>query len=337
MSRAEDSARDLDLVGFGSMVLDRMHQTRRILGANEKGLLETVAGGGPVRSCIGGLMLNQLGWASLFGIRTGIFGRQADDETGRLLRDAMQAAGIETHLDLSGGSSSLAEIFIDAQGERVIYMAAGATAETRPFHVRDDHATFMARGRRFTTEISQLPLDTTFAALELAHELGLPTVVDLDVLPSDVIMGLGDRGGFDAILRETDLLKPTASAAREIFPEEKDLLDLARRLRETYSIPTVVMTDGERGSVLADETGVSAIRAYPAAKVVDSTGAGDAFLGGFLAGEALGLTTIEAVKLGNASGAACVERLGAFPDEPESLRARIFELYDARLPTRGDR
>ena len=334
--RVPDAGHDLDLVGFGSMVLDRMHQTRRILGPNEKGLLEPVAGGGPVEACIGGLMLNQLGWASLFGVRAGIFGRQADDDVGRLLREAMHRAGIETDLDLTGSASSLAEIFIDRAGERVIYMAAGATAETRPEHVRGNHQKFIRRGRRLTTEISQLPLDTTFAALKLAHELGLATVVDLDVLPSDVIVGLADRGSFDAILREADLLKPTATAARELFPEEAELEGVAGQIREAYSVPRIVITDGERGALLADDDGVRWIPAYRAARVVDSTGAGDAFLGGYLAGEALGLPAVEAVKLGNASGAVCVERLGAFPDEPKPLRERIQEVYDGTLPSRMD-
>ena len=334
VGRARDRDRDLDLVGFGSMVLDRMHRTRRILGPDEKGLLEPVEGGLAVQSCIGGLMLNQLGWASLFGIRAGIFGRQADDEAGRLLREAMLRAGIETDLDLSATSSSMAEIFVDPKGERAIYMAAGATAETRPDHVRDNHASFMARGRRFTTEISQLPLDTTLAALKLAHRLGLETVVDLDVLPSDVILGLADRGAFDAILREADLLKPTLLAAREIFPDVADEKLLARRIREHYSVSCVVITAGARGSLLADASGEQWIAAFEAAVVRDSTGAGDAFLGGFLAGEALGLTPLEAARLGNACGAACVEQLGAFPEERTSLRGRIVELYGAELPMR---
>ena len=94
-----------------------------------------------------------------------VFGRQADDEAGRLLRAAMRRHGLETQLDLSGSASSVAEIFIDAEGERAIYMAAGATAETRPEHVREDHAGFIGRAARLSTEVSQLPLDTTLAAL----------------------------------------------------------------------------------------------------------------------------------------------------------------------------
>ena len=325
----------LDVVGIGSMVVDRMHRTRRLLSASEKGLLDSIEGPngsrGPVQPCIGGLMLNQLGWAALFGLDVGIFGRQADDEPGRLLRAAMAQHNIESDLDLTGSASSIAEIFVDQAGERAIYMAAGATAETRPDHLTE-HAAFIERGNRFSTEISQLPLDTTLAALLLAHAKGLSTVVDLDVLPSDAIVGLGDRDTLDAVLREADLLKPTATAARELFPETEDLVELSLQIRKAFGIATVVMTDGEHGSILAREDGVVVIPAYQARSVVDTTGAGDAFLGGYLAAEALGLDPVHAARLGNACGAACVERVGAFPDEPESLRARVFELYDGAVP-----
>ncbi len=322
----------LELVGIGSMVIDRMHRTRRVLGANEKGLLEAAPGEAPVQRRIGGLMLNQLGWAALFGLPVGIFGRQADDEAGRLLRRAMAAHGIATSLDLSGSASSIAEIFVDAEGERAIYMAAGATAETRPEHVRRDHADFVARGRRLSTEISQLPLDATLAALELAHAKGLSTVVDLDVLPSDALATLGDRATFDAVLRAADLLKPTAAAARELFPDVADLGELARRLRAEYRIGRVVITDGAAGSLVCDGSGSRRVPAYRVKRVVDSTGAGDAFLGGYLAGEAMGLSPLDAARLGNACGAACVERMGAFPEEPAALRARVLALYEGAKP-----
>jgi D-arabinose 5-phosphate isomerase GutQ len=66
----------------------------------------------------------------------------------------------------------------------------------------------------------------------------------------------------------------------------------------------------------------------PVASRASSTGAGDAFLGGYLAGEALGLSPRDAARLGNACGAACVERVGAFPDELTRLRSRALALYD---------
>ena len=319
---------ELELVGIGSMVLDRIHLTRRLLAPGEKGMLNAAPSGGSAETCIGGVLLNQLGWASLFGIRTGLFGRQADDEIGRALRVAMKRAGIETNLDLSGSSSSVAEIFVDAKGERTIYMAPGATAETTPDHVRKDHADYIASGKRLTTEVSQLPLDATLEALRIAHARGLDTVVDLDVLPSDAIRSIGDRATLDAVLGEADLLKATDSAARELFAEIDRAEELVAAIQERYGAATVVMTEGGAGSVLCDKRGVRRIEAYTAEAVIDSTGAGDAFLGGLLAGEALGLEIDDAAKLGNACGAACVKQVGAFPGHAQALRARIAELFD---------
>jgi arabinose-5-phosphate isomerase len=58
---------------------------------------------------------------------------------------------------------------------------------------------------------------------------------------------------------------------------------------------------------------------------VDTTGAGDAFLGGLVAGLHLGLGWQRSAQLGNACGAACCEQVGAFPDDPERCRARVAE------------
>jgi arabinose-5-phosphate isomerase len=75
------------------------------------------------------------------------------------------------------------------------------------------------------------------------------------------------------------------------------------------------------------------------AHVVDTTGAGDAFLGGVLVGLAAGLGWQDTLRLGNACGAACVEKLGAFPDDARAARDAVLARYDgAPLPswvTRG--
>jgi arabinose-5-phosphate isomerase len=63
--------------------------------------------------------------------------------------------------------------------------------------------------------------------------------------------------------------------------------------------------------------------------VVDTTGAGDAYLGGLLAGLRHGLDLESAARLGNACGAACCEQVGAFPDHARQARARVLELYAA--------
>jgi sugar/nucleoside kinase (ribokinase family)/D-arabinose 5-phosphate isomerase GutQ len=321
--------RRLDLVGIGSMVVDRVHRAEQIVGPDQKGPLRALEGGGTVRLFAGGVILNQLGWASALGLRTGIFGRQGDDPAGRFLRAAMDAVGIEHHLVLDAPASSVAEIFVDGRGERAIYFDPAATAETRPEHLRP-HRAFAARAARLSTEVHQLPLATVCEALRLAHEAGLETVVDLDVPPSDAIPMLGDRTALEEILSAADLLKPSKRAARELEAGAgDDALELARRLRKRFGSRSVVVTDGEAGCAVAAEGFEGRVPAYRVS-ALDATGAGDAFLGGLLAGLHQGLDWLDAARLGNACGAACVERLGAFPEDPVWARRRALEIYDGR-------
>jgi arabinose-5-phosphate isomerase len=322
------AAGPLDLVGMGSMVLDRLHRAVRIVGRDEKGPLERLAGGGAVQSFVGGVILNQLGWASALGLRTGIFGRQADDEPGRVLRAAMERAGIEYQIALDGSASSVAEIFVDASGERAIYFDPAATAELLPEHVRERHCDFLRRGARFTTEIHQVALATVREALVLAREAGIATTVDLDVPPSDAVPALGDEATLHAVLGMADLLKPSKRAARELEGVPGgDALELARRLRKRFGSSTVVVTDGANGCAVSGDDFEGRVTA-PRVQVVDGTGAGDAFFGGLLAGLHQSLGLADAVRLGNACGAACVERLGAFPADAAWARKRALELYD---------
>ena len=319
-----------DLVGIGAMVVDRVHRAARIVGRDEKGPLQPIEGasGPSVRTFIGGVILNQLGWASALGLRTGIFGKGAEDENGRILRAAMDRAGIAHQLVLDGSASAVAAIFVEPGGERAIYFDPAATAETTAEHVRENHADFIARGARLTTEVHQVPLAAVLEALRIARKAGLATSVDLDVPPSEAVPSLGDAKTLDAVLRAAELLKPSKRAARELLDApDADALVLARRLRQRFGNGAVVVTDGAVGCAVASDEFEGLVPA-PRVHAIDATGAGDAFLGGLHAGLHQGLGWQDAAKLGNAAGAACVERMGAFPADLAWARRRALELYD---------
>jgi sugar/nucleoside kinase (ribokinase family)/D-arabinose 5-phosphate isomerase GutQ len=320
---------DFDLVGIGAMVVDRVHRAARIVGRDEKGPLQPIDGGASMRTFIGGVVLNQLGWASALGARTGIFGKGADDDNGRILRAAMDRAGIVHHLVLDGSASAVAAIFVEPGGERAIYFDPAATAETTAAHVRENHAEFLARGARLSTEVHQLPLEAVHEALLLARKAGLATTVDLDQAPSEAVPALGDAKTLDAVLRMADLLKPSKRGARELLGagEDTDALSLAKRLRQRFGNRAVVVTDGEIGCAVASDEFEGAVAA-PRVHAIDATGAGDAFLGALHAGLHQGLSLRDAAKLGNAAGAACVERMGAFPADLVWARSRTLALYD---------
>jgi sugar/nucleoside kinase (ribokinase family)/D-arabinose 5-phosphate isomerase GutQ len=315
-----------DLVGVGSMVVDLIYRTPRLISGEEKiKLRQHDAGGETVRMLVGGVALNHLSWASLLGLRVGICGKQGDDEYGRFLRAGMDRYRIDKHITLDGSASSSAHIFVDPEGRRGIYMSPAATSETTGEYLRTRHADYIRRSRMLSTEISQLPLDAVVAALEIAREAGATTVLDVDIPRGDAIRTLGSAGDFERALHLADYLKPSKAAVSEMINED-DALRAARILREKYGSRAVVITDGEAGCAIASDELVDRAPAYQI-KTIDSTGAGDAFLGGMIAGLNYGLKWEDTLKLANACGAACSEILGATPDLAES-RARVFELYD---------
>jgi sugar/nucleoside kinase (ribokinase family)/D-arabinose 5-phosphate isomerase GutQ len=324
----------LDVVGCGSMVVDLFYRTPRIIRADEKILLRAHTASAAIeRTQVGGLVLNHLGWARILGLKTGIFGKMGDDRNGEFLRDGMDRLGIRHHLTFDGTASAFATIFVDANGDRAIYMARGATGELTPAEVRSRHGAFIRRANLVSTEISQLPLRTVLAILLFARTHSIPTILDVDVPPSDAIGSIGTRAELERALKLATWLKPSKAAAREIAGNGRDPLKIADAIRAKYGNRAVIITEGDKGcSIAARDTSLR----VPAFKVkqVDSTGAGDAFLAGICAGLRLGLPWDKIGRLANAAGAVAVTRLGAFPSGFE-VREEILDLYadPIALPT----
>jgi arabinose-5-phosphate isomerase len=325
----------LDVVGCGSMVVDLFYRTPRIIRADEKILLRAHTASAAIeRTQVGGLVLNHLGWGRILGLKTGIFGKMGDDRNGEFLRDGMDRLGIRHHLTFDGTASAFANIFVDANGDRAIYMARGATGELTPAEVRSRHGAFIRRANLVSTEISQLPIRTVLAILLFARTHSIPTILDVDVPPSDAIGSLGTRAELERALKLATYLKPAKAAAREIVTGNgRDPLKMAEAIRARYGNRAVIITEGDKGcSIAARDTSVR----VPAFKLkqIDSTGAGDAFLAGVFAGLRLGMPWDKIGRLANAAGAVAVTRLGAFPSGFE-VREEVLDLYGETiaLPT----
>ncbi len=320
----------LDVVGCGSMVVDLFYRTPRIIKADEKVILDANGAGAAIeQASVGGVVLNHLGWARVLGLDTGIFGKMGDDRNGQFLREGMESLGIRHHLTLDGSASSYATVFVDPSGNRAIYMMRGATAELKPSEIRARHGAFIKNARMVSTEISQLPLKTVLAILKFAKENSIPTVLDLDVPPSDAIATLGTRAELDQALKLATYLKPAKGAARELA-EGSDPLKMAEQIRARFGNQAVIMTAGASGCAISTADTSVRLPAFKV-KVVDTTGAGDAFLGGVLAGLLWKLKWPEIGRLANAAAAIGIGRLGAFPSSFE-LRGQILKLYGRPLP-----
>jgi ribokinase len=318
----------LDAAGCGSMVVDHFYRTPRIIGPDEKILLDPGSSG--PQSMVGGVVLNHLGWARVLGLRVGVFGKIGDDPNGRLLRDGMRRLGIRTHLTTDGAASAFAVILLDRNGDRSIYMSRGATGELTPAEIEQQHQPFIRTAAIITTEISQLPLRTVIAILKVARTAGLVSILDVDVPPSVATATLGSSAQLERALRLATILKPAKAAARELAADTTTSLDSARAIRERFGSRAVLLTEGDQGCTVATQDDALRIPAFRV-KQVDSTGAGDAFMGGVIAGLQWGWEWRRIGLLANAAGAVCVTQIGAFPSDFEP-RSSIERLFGEPLP-----
>ena len=305
------------LVGIGTIAVDRIRRVPRVVPADAKGRASAV------EILPGGATVNHLAWSACLGAPSSFLGVVGRDAEARFMLDAMDAAGIgRGDVEAGDGATAVSEIFVEPGGERAIYMDFGRTARVTPAQVRRLWASPLRKAAFVSTDLSQMPLVAAEAALRLA---GGRVVVDLDVPPS-LLTGSGGRGTkaeLSRILGLADVLKPTLAAAAEVTGRT-DALEAAKALA-LRGHPVVVVTDGARGAALAMGRKAWRVPAFRIRSAVDATGAGDAFLGGFLAGLSFGLSPLESARLGSACGSVCVETLGAFPppDAWERVKARF--------------
>ena len=168
----------------------------------------------------------------------------------------------------------------------------------------------------------EVPLDAVQRAAEIAHEHGVPVV--LNPAPArDLPAGL---------LARVDVLIPNESETALLTGLPVDTgaeLEAAARALLDRGISTAILTLGARGAMLA--TG-SEVEIIPTFKVqpVDTTAAGDAFVAGFSVALAEGKPVAEAVRWGNAAGALAATRLGAQTSLPR--RAELEQLLLQQTP-----
>jgi len=295
----------VDVVGIGSCTVDYFAIVPRLLGPEEK--INALR----MEIHAGGVTANNLTQVARLGASTGWLGLIGDDENGRIIQkafsdDAMDLAGVEV---VKGEHSSLTWIPVDAQGERCIYMFPNVTGKISVFQVRNRFAAHIQGAKHFHTEASQLPLAPVKEAMRVAKEANVRVIFDLDVAPSFFAQAnLGSQEELCESLKLVDVLKPCKAAARELTGEadfEKvadGLLDLGPKL--------VAITMGTDGCLIASREKKVRVRAFEV-DVVDTTGAGDAFMGGLSYGLLQGWDHQRVGMFANACAALCCTKVGA--------------------------
>lgn len=221
-------------------------------------------------------------------------------------------AGITPHLrqspDLSTGA---AYIFLeDATGDNAIIISPGAAETIAPSDV-EAHADVIRDAAIFVTQLEQ-PMDAALRALQIARDAGTTTILNpapAATLPEEMF-ALCDV----MTPNETETEALTGLPVTSVAEAEK----AARALR-SRGVGAVVITLGGDGALYVDERGATHVPVFDAGPVVETTGAGDAFNGGFAVALAEGRDPVEAVRFGCATASLSVTRPGTAPSMPTRI------------------
>jgi ribokinase len=266
--------------------------------------------GGEFRTYPGGKGANQAVAAARVGAMTDMVGCVGEDAFGEALLANLRQEGVETrYVTQVEGASGVALITVSDDGQNTIVVAQGANAVLAPKDV-ERAAEVFTPGSVLLTQL-EVPMETIAYSVNLAKANG--AIVILNPAPAQAL--------DPALLAQIDYLVPNQHELA-LLTGESDI-EAGVNILRGLGVRNVLVTLGGDGVLLASETARLRVPAY-VVTAVDTTAAGDAFVGAFGAALAVGLSPQEAVRWGTAAGAIAVTRVGAQPSLP--TRAEVEEL-----------
>jgi ribokinase len=262
----------------------------------------------------GGKGSNQAVAAARMGADTHMITKLGQDDFSKLALETWADAGVTGHVDhVAESYTGAAYIFIEeASGDNAIIISPGAAALIGPADI-EANRDVIAVADVFITQLEQ-PMDAAVAGLRMARAAGVTTI--LNPAPAAELP--------DGMLALCDYVTPNETETEELTGVAVNTAEDAAKAAEAFialGVKTPIITLGERGVYLH---GVGVIPAFNAGDVVETTGAGDAFNGGFAAALAEGETPEAAVRIGCATAGISVTRPGTAPSMP--TRAEVDAL-----------
>jgi len=260
----------------------------------------------------GGVAGNVITQLARLGIKAGWFGKIGDDKEGKILIDEFIKEGIDTsHMEVINNEHSMFTwIQVNKKGEKAITMFTNVLKTLTPEDIETKHKQYIASSKILQVEASLLPLRPALRAMEIAKENGVKIVFDLDVPPSNFIdkAKLTTKEEFKKAIEMSDVFIPCKAAVKELIGS-KDITQYAKKLLD-YGSDIVAVTLGEKGCIVLNRDEFHIIPSFKV-NVVDTTGAGDAFHGGFIYGLLKQFPLKDMGIFANACGAFCCMKVGA--------------------------
>lgn len=291
-----------NVVVIGSLNMDLVTRAPRLPTGGETLIGHSFA------TVSGGKGANQAVAAARLGAQVAMVGCVGSDDYGVQLRDALLAEQIDCQaVSVVEGSSGVALIVVDDNSQNAIVIVAGANAAMAPAVI--DRFDAVLQDAEVVICQLEIPDATVGHALKRARALGKTVILNpapaSRPLPAD---------WFAAI----DYLIPNESEAAALSGLPVDSLQTAEKAAShllAMGASKVIVTLGAEGSLFANGKGFEHFPA-PKVKAVDTTAAGDTFVGGFAAALAAGSSEAEAIRYGQIAAALSVTRAGAQPSIP---------------------
>ncbi|MDC4232245.1 ribokinase [Actinomyces sp. B33] len=250
----------------------------------------------------GGKGANQAAAAARVGARVALASAVGDDEIGREQKRALERDGVDISLvrNVVGVPTGTAHILVDESGENTIVVAQGANAYAMSSLETSSH-----RAKVVLVQ-NEVPFGALSDAARFARKCGARLIVNVAPVP---------EAPLDFYPQADPLVVNEHEALLLAESDNTDPQSLARELMARIGMRSVVITLGARGCLLAEGDAIRSIPAVRVDEVVDTTGAGDVFVGVLAARLSAGDGLIEAAERAVASAADAVTWAGARPEQ----------------------
>ena len=278
---------------------------------------------GPGVECSGGSAANTVVGAGMLGVRTAFVGRVRNDQLGQVFTHDIRAAGVQfdTAPATDGPETAVCMVMVTPDAHRTMCTHLGASIELGPDDVDEalvrNSAVLYLEGYLWDPPGAR---EAMRRAIRIAKDEGRAVALSL----SDPFAVDRHRADFlDLVDNDVDILFANEHELTSLYGID----DLDTAFNEVMPLVKVAAcTRGEHGAVIVGDGETHVIPAEPAVQVVDTTGAGDLFAAGFLAGWTQGRNLHDCGRMGAVAAAEVISHLGARPEA--DLRA----LVTAKVP-----